>query len=264
VNDRPMSLFGLLGSGEFEPWTEPVDRWLLERATGDGSVLILPAASAPEGEEVFERWASMGLEHYDELGIPADVVPLKTRADAERDDLIRMLKPASMVFFSGGNPAYLARVLRGSTFWRAVLNEMDRGMAYAGCSGGVACLGRVAIDSTIGDFGSPDLWKPALELFPKTYFGPHWDALDRYVPGLQAMFVSAVPAGSVLMGIDERTAVVGDGEEWAVMGAGSAWVIRDDREASFASGSTFEAALVASGKIEALPISAEPDPRPAS
>ena len=38
--------FGLLGSGEFEPWNDEVDRWLLDRATGDGSVLILPTACA--------------------------------------------------------------------------------------------------------------------------------------------------------------------------------------------------------------------------
>lgn len=259
-----MPLFGLLGSGEFEPWTEPVDRWLLERTTGDGSVLILPAASAPEGEEVFERWASMGLEHYDELGIPADVVQLKTRADAERDDLVRMLETASMVFFSGGNPAYLAGVLRGSTFWRAVLTEMDRGMAYAGCSGGVACLGQAAIDSTILEFDSPDLWKEGLGLFPNTYFGVHWDALDRYVPGLQAMFVSAVPAGSVLLGIDERTAVVGDGVDWSVIGAGDASLIQDEDHQSFADGASFRAALLAPATVESLPGAAEPHSRPAS
>ena len=34
--------FALLGSGEFEPWNEEVDRWLLGRADGrDGRVLIL-------------------------------------------------------------------------------------------------------------------------------------------------------------------------------------------------------------------------------
>jgi hypothetical protein len=41
-----MSLFALLGSGEFLPWTSEVDDWVLERATGEG-VLILPTASAP-------------------------------------------------------------------------------------------------------------------------------------------------------------------------------------------------------------------------
>jgi cyanophycinase len=259
-----MPVFGLLGSGEFEPWTEPVDRWLLERATGDGSVLILPAASAPEGEEVFERWASMGLEHYDELGIPADVVPLKTRDDAERDDLIRMLESASMVFFSGGNPAYLAGLLLGSAFWGALLSEMGRGMAYAGCSGGVACLGQLAIDSAVTDFASSELWKPGLRLFPNVWFGPHWDALDRYVPGLQTQFVSAVPAGARLLAIDEGTAVVGDGKEWSVMGAGEAWVIQDDDRRSFVSGTSFRAALLGSPVVEPMPTAAESDSRPAS
>jgi cyanophycinase-like exopeptidase len=257
-------LFGFLGSGEFEPWSEAADRWLLARASGDGSVMILPTASAPEGEEVFERWASMGLEHYDELGIPADVVPLKTRHDAERPDLVRMLESASMAFFSGGNPAHLASVLIGSRFWAALLSEMDRGMAYAGCSGGVACLGELAIDSAVRDFDSADLWKPGLRLFPNVYFGPHWDALDRYIPGLQAMFVSAVPSGSTLVGIDERTAMVGDGTDWSVMGAGTASVIQDDDRRTFAAGTGLRAPLFGSSQVESLAVPAEPDHRPAS
>jgi peptidase E len=264
--ESPMSgrLFGLLGSGEFEPWTEPVDRWLLERATGDGSVLLLPVASAPEGQEVFERWGSMGLEHYDELGIPADVVPLKTRGDAERADLIRMLERASMAFFSGGNPAYLASVLRGSAFWEALLTEMDRGLAYAGCSAGVACLGELAVDNTIHDFTSSEPWRPALRLFPNVYFGPHWDALDRYVPGLQSLFVSAVPPGSPLLGIDELTALVGDGTDWSVIGAGVASLIQDGDQRTFAAGASFHLPLLAAPIVEPLPHAAEPDPRPAS
>jgi cyanophycinase len=254
--------FALLGSGEFLPWTERVDRWALERATGDGSVLILPTASAPEGEDVFERWAAMGLEHYDDLGIPADVVPLTTREDADRTDLIRMLGSASMVFLSGGNPAHLARALRGSGFWEALLAEMDRGMAYAGCSAGVAVLGELAVDNTVFDLGSPELWKPGLRLFPNTTFGPHWDALDRYVAGLQAIFVSAVPGDGRLVGIDESTAMVGDGTNWSVMGSGSASVIEGDGWEAFPSGSSFTAPLLGSA-VEALPLSMESDPRPA-
>ena len=50
----------LMGSGEFEPWSEEVDRFSLSRADfGDGSVVILPTASAPEGDEVFNRWAGI-------------------------------------------------------------------------------------------------------------------------------------------------------------------------------------------------------------
>ena len=90
----------LLGSGEFEPWTEPVDRWLLDRATGDGTVLILPTASAPEGDRVFTMWADMGLAHYGRLGIASEVVPMKTREDADRPEFAVLGKGSSAMHAS--------------------------------------------------------------------------------------------------------------------------------------------------------------------
>jgi len=38
--------FLLMGSGEFEPWSFELERAALRRADGDGSVAILPTASA--------------------------------------------------------------------------------------------------------------------------------------------------------------------------------------------------------------------------
>ena len=233
----------LLGSGEFEPWTEEVDRWLLGRATGYGTVLILPAASAPEGDAVFDRWAEMGLLHYTQLGVPAEVVPLKTGADAERPELSAKLATASMAYFSGGNPAYLASVLQGSLFWRELLAAVRRGMAYTGCSAGIACLGELAVDSAAHMRGDTDIWKAGLRMFPNLQFGPHWDALDKYVPGLQAMFIAAVPPERELLAIDEYTAVVGDGRDWRVIGAGGAQLRQDGEWRTFRSGQSFTEAL---------------------
>ncbi len=221
-----MSLFALLGSGEFEPWSADVDRWLLERATGDGRVLIIPTASAAEGEDVFAMWASKGLAHYEGLGIAAEVVPLRTRADAGRAELAGMLGVASVAYFSGGNPAYLSAVLRGSVFWEALLAERARGMAYAGCSAGVACLGDLAPDSGAGSFDN-ELWKPGLGVFPGLWFGPHWDALDSFVPGLVEFIIASVPAGQTLVGIDEDTALVGQDDVWSVAGTAGVHLYRD-------------------------------------
>ena len=238
-----MSLFALLGSGEFLPWTVELDRWLLDRTTGNGTVLVLPTASAPEGDTVFRRWGTLGLDHYRELGVPAELVPLKTRADAEREDLAAMAGAASVVYFSGGNPAYLAATLAGTAFWRSVLAGLDRGLAYAGCSAGIACLGDVAPDSTSNDPTSAHFWRPGLGLFPKTYFGPHWDALDRYVPGLRATVVASVPSDCRLLAIDEDTAVVGDGTEWAVMGSGTASLLEDGAWSEYRAGTSFTKAF---------------------
>jgi cyanophycinase len=233
-----VSLFALLGSGEFLPWTSEVDAWLLERTSGDG-VLILPTASAPEGDAVFQRWGNLGLEHYLSLDVSAEIVPLKTRADAEREDLAVKVDDAAVVFFSGGNPAYLSATLAGTAFWKAVLRRLDHGLAYAGCSAGISCLGDVAPDSTSNDPTSAHFWRPALGLFAKTYFGPHWDALDVYVPGLRAMLMASVPDDCRLLAIDEDTALVGDGKDWQVLGAGGAALFEEGTWTEYPSGTAF-------------------------
>lgn len=215
----------LLGSGEFEPWAAQVDRWLLERGGGRGRALVLPTASAPEGDSVFDRWAKMGLRHYARLGVLAEVVPLKTRQDAERPEVVRMLDEASLVFFSGGNPAYLAATLRDTPFWRELRTAMGQGrVAYGGCSAGIACLGERAPNSAMREL-HPERWQPGLGLFKRVQFGPHWDRLNVFRPGLRDCILSSLPPGHCLVGVDERTALVGDGVEWSVLGSGAVHVL---------------------------------------
>jgi cyanophycinase-like exopeptidase len=233
-----VSNFALLGSGEFLPWSAEVDRWVLERASGDGRVLILPTASAKEGDKVFDGWASQGLSHFEAADIPAEIVPLKTREDAARPDLVERLEGASVAYFSGGNPAFLASVISDTPFWVALRGAMDRGLAYVGCSAGVACLGDQAPDSDASEFGD-DLWQPGLGVFPGVWFGPHWDALDSYVPGLTGFIVASVPAGRTLLAIDEDTALVGDGDEWSVLGRSAAHIYRDGEWGHHPSGTSF-------------------------
>jgi len=234
--------FALMGSGEFESWHEPVDRWLLDRANGDGSVLILPTASAKEGDQVFDGWASKGLEHYGRLGVPARIVPIKSREDAERPAFVDELQAASIVFFSGGNPYYLANTLRDSAFCRAMVDRFDDGLAYAGCSAGVACLSEVTYDSEEQDFER--VFKPGLGFVRKTLFGPHWDMLDNWIPGATAMIASSVPEGGRLVAIDEETAMYGDGSSWSVEGRAGVHVLQDGAWTDHPAGSAFELDLL--------------------
>ena len=59
----PRWSLALLGSGEFEPWTDELERELLAGATGDGSVAIVATASASEGS-AYHHWVEKGLAHY--------------------------------------------------------------------------------------------------------------------------------------------------------------------------------------------------------
>ena len=236
----------LLGSGEFEAWTEPVDRWLLERSrNGAGVVLVAPTAAAHEGEASFSSWGAKGLEHYRSLGVPAEVLPLRTREDAHREDLVRRLDDAAFVFFSGGNPFRLAEVLAGTPFWRALRGAMTDGLPYAGCSAGVACLTEVTYDSEADHLG--ELWKPGLGLLARTLFGPHWDIVDTWRPGVRDFIVDSVLDGQVLVGLDEDTAMAGDGNTWMVFGRQGVHVRRHGTWVTHRPGDAFELPLPLAG-----------------
>ena len=224
--------FLLLGSGEFEPWTHDVESRVLADATGDGSVVILPTASATEGDAVFDRWGRMGLEHYAEVARRAEVLPLKRREDAFREELAERVGGASLVYFSGGKPQHLANVLRDTPLLDAILRVMDRGAVWAGCSAGAMVVSR----SRDGARGSS--WLFGLGLVPHASFGVHWDRAAK-IPGLAWWMTSRLPDATWFVGIDEHTAILGDGERWEVFGRGGVDVRGPDRRETFGAGQLF-------------------------
>jgi cyanophycinase len=231
-----------LGSGEFDPWSEAVDRWAIERARNpSGRVLVAPTAAAHEGDESFDGWANKGLDHYTALGFPAEVLPLKAREDAFRDDLVRRLDDASMVFFSGGNPARLADVLRGTPFWEALVRAHAEGLPYAGCSAGVACLSERTFDSEAESVDG--IWAQGLGYVRDVRFAPHWDIVDTWIAGATTFIVEAVEPGETFVGLDEDTAMVGDGRRWEVLGRAKMHVLRDGGWTRYAPGDVFELPL---------------------
>jgi cyanophycinase len=228
----------LLGSGEFEPWSEPAERWLIERSPRpDGVAMVLPTAAAHEGDASFDAWGAKGLEHFASLGLDAEVVPVKTREDAHADEIVSRLDRASLVFFSGGNPARLAAILHDTPFWRALVAAMRVGLPFAGCSAGVAFLTQRTFDSDTRDLES--VWAPGLGFVRGVLFAPHWDIVDMWVPGAGAFIVDSVSPGETFVGMDEDTAMVGDGVSWEVVGRQKIHVLRDGEWEIFADGDTF-------------------------
>jgi cyanophycinase len=202
----------------------------------------VPAASAPEGGDVFERWGSLGLAHFGRLDAAAEVVELRTREDADDPRIVDRLDGASVVYFSGGNPAYLSSILRDTGFLDRMLKELDRGMGYAGCSAGVACLNETTFDSDTLELA--EVFRPGLGLVPRTLLAPHWDIVDTWIQGAGQFIVGSVPDGHVFVGLDEETAMLGDGSSWEVVGRGGIHVMRDGGWERHLAGDRFELALV--------------------
>lgn len=224
----------LVGSGEFTPATEDVDRALLDGAAG--RVVFLPTAAAPEGAERVAYWVNLGRAHYARLGVDASPLMVLDRRDADRAELATQIEGASLVYLSGGNPTYLAKTLVGTRVGGAINAAWLQGGAVAGCSAGA-----IALTETV-----PDIRRrrsrpvPGLGLVQGMIVMPHFDQINRWLPGAIQWALEATPPGVHLVGIDEDTAIVGGPRQWRMMGRGHAWVLTTAGEPqSYAAGEVF-------------------------
>jgi cyanophycinase len=229
--------FLLMGSGEFEPWSSEIESAALDGRSGP--VAVLPTASSTEGDAVFDRWGDMGLDHYAGMGVEARVVPVKTREDAEDGRYAKALDDAAMVFFSGGKPQHLASTILGTTLWNAMQVALDRGAVYAGCSAGALIASQSREQRR--ERGTRTGWVFGLGLVPHVSFGVHWDKV-KMIPGLRSFVMARIPKGSWFVGLDERTAILGDGLEWRVFGVGEVMVRHAGGPVLYRAGDTFQTA----------------------
>jgi len=232
--DRRGSI-ALVGSGEFLPVMEEVDRVLLDGRPQ--RAVFLPTAAAPEGAERVEYWVQLGLDHYRRMDVEAEPVLVLDRDDAEREELAAAIAGAGLVYLSGGNPAYLVDTLRDTVVWRAIHEAWLNGTALAGCSAGAIALSAVVRERLAAD--AP--LRPALGVVPNVAVLPHFDRLRQWRPELADARARRVPEGITLVGVDEDTAIVGGPDRWTVMGRQSAWVLeRDGTSVSYDAGTTLE------------------------
>jgi cyanophycinase len=227
----------LVGSGEFLPAMAEFDAGLLA-ATGRSRprVVVMPTASWPDGEAVFERWAAMGSEHFRSLGAEVEPVRVRHRADADDASHAQAIGEADLVYLSGGKPGHLTRALDGSLVEDALLRAHARGAILVGCSAGAMALADRHFEFRRGRLMWPVRWRHGLGLVPNTAVVPHYDAWPE---PLSALIVMQARRGGAVVGIDEETALVGRGGAWQVHGRSRVTVWRGRRRERFRAGEVF-------------------------
>ncbi len=216
----------LVGSGEYLPVTEPLERSLL--AGRPARFVQLATAAAPEGVDSLARWHGLGREAAHRLGAEQVVLPVVDRVSADDEALAGLVEGAGLVYLSGGNPTFLARTLAGTAVWAAIVAAWRAGAALAGCSAGAMALcGEVP--AIRHPFRDP---VRGLGAVPGLTVLPHFDRFARRLPDAVLRRVSHRSDGLAAVGIDEDTALVGgfraDPEEWEVVGRQSVWLLTAD------------------------------------
>lgn len=232
----------LVGAGEFLDTMAEFDRGLLA-ATGRPRprVVILPTASARDGESVFLAWAERGVAHFSLLGAEVEPVLVRTAAEGHDEAALQAVGEADLVYISGGDPRHLLRVFRDSPLGAALVAANARGAVMAGCSAGAMAL----VWRSMNFWSLPKLpfpmplpmrWQPALGMVERVVVLPHYNAVPEV---FSACIALQAPRGSVAFGIDEHTAVVGRDGAWQVHGSGRVTVWRGRRRERFRRGEAF-------------------------
>jgi cyanophycinase-like exopeptidase len=162
-----------------------------------------------------DRWLKMGTDHYAAMGVEPIAVPVLDADDANRPDLAALIDDVGLVYLSGGNPGHIARSLRSSLVWDAIVRAWQGGAALAGCSAGA-----IALTSSAPNIrgGWPTESEPATNLVEHVSVIPHFDRVRQWNPRILEQAQAQLPSGSHLVGIDEDTALVGGLTDWTVMG----------------------------------------------
>jgi cyanophycinase len=225
-------MLALVGSGEYLPPMEPVDRELLARLGPSPRVVCLPTAAGREGPERIGYWSRLGVEHFTRLGARAEAVPVIDRAGADDPAFAAAIAAADCVYLSGGKPDYLYRTLAGSRAWESILSVLARGGLLAGCSAGAMVMGEKFT-------GFPG-WNAGFNLVPGVTVIPHYDE----IPAAMIRPVRLLAGRELIVaGIDRNTALVRNGNRFEVLGAGGVTLWNGSRKTRFTAGELAAAAL---------------------
>jgi len=213
----------LVGSGEYTTAMLEVDRRLLDGRPP--RYVQIPTAAAPEGDISLDKWIGMGRAHAESLGVQPVPLVVRNRDDACDPDLVKQLDGAGLIYFSGGDPTFLADTFRDTPMWTAILEHWRAGVALGGCSAGAMAFGGW-VPSVRRPLASG---RPGLGLLPKLRVLPHFDRYFGRMPDMVLRGLVRPLDGITTVGIDEDTALVGGPDDFTVMGKSSAWIFNPHR-----------------------------------
>lgn len=232
----------LVGAGEFPASLAELDRGLLE-ATGRPRprVVVLLAGGPADGEAVLRGRAETAIRHFAPLGAEVEPVLVRTLGDAHDGAALQAVGEADLVDVSGGHAGQLAAILRESPLgWALAAAHGHGAVIVARAAGAMAIASRTpdlrVLPKVRLPLPFPARWCHGAGIVGGVAVLPRYDAWPEPIAACVAL---QVPRGSVLLGIDEATAVVGRNGAWQVHGRGRVTVWRGRHRERFRRGEAF-------------------------
>lgn len=262
-----------MGSGETAPTMAKVHRLLVDRLgapPADAVVLDSPYGFQENAAEISQRTVS----YFRNLRIPLDVASWRTADDVlTRERALARIDDADYVFCGPGSPTYALQVWENSRLCDVLAGKLTGGGCVSFASAAAATLGLVTVPVyEIYKVGATPQWAGGLDLLTRIGLRaaviPHFDNTEGGTHDTRYCYLgerrlqlleSMLDAGTVVLGVDEHTAVLFDLAEdtVTVLGRAALTLRRQGVSTVFPSGTT-----VAIDELRAL--ASGSGPRPAS
>ena len=217
----------LVGSGEYLPAMAEFEKSLVQdgvKNDKEARYLQIPTAASRESADRLSYWKELGLSQAQAIGVQETYLPIYTREDAFNQKYVDQVANSALMYMSGGDPHHLAEVLIDTPLWSAIIENWKTGASLAGCSAGAMVL-----SAHIPNFRLLKKTPTAgLNLLPEVRVIPHFNKFFKWIPESAAKVLLHVPDNSILIGVDELTAIVKrSGEnDWLVVGQAKVHVLK--------------------------------------
>jgi cyanophycinase-like exopeptidase len=211
----------LVGSGEFLPEMSDLESLLIQDGVRNGKVprfIQIPTAAGQESPDRIKYWKELGRAQGERLGIEVEFLEILSKQDAQDKEMAALIADSALIYLSGGDPHHLAESLAGTPVFDAIYQGWSSGSSLAGCSAGA-----MALSTHIPNFRlSKKSPTPGFNLLTNIRVIPHFDRFFRWIPESAAKVLMSTSDETVLIGIDELTALVNRSQEpdWQVIGSG--------------------------------------------
>jgi cyanophycinase-like exopeptidase len=178
----------------------------------------IPTAAGKESADRIKYWKELGRAQGQRLGVEVEFLEILSKQDAQDKEIAALIADSALIYLSGGDPHHLAESLINTPVFEAIYQGWSSGSSLAGCSAGA-----MALSTQIPNFRfSKKSPTPGFNLLPKIRVIPHFDRFFRWIPESAAKVLMSSPDETILIGIDELTALVNrSGEsDWQVIGSG--------------------------------------------
>jgi len=198
--DTNPGILALVGGGEWQEGCSFDADFLA--ASGSDQVLVLPTAGAYEHPE---RLVARAGAWFEALGGRVEGLMVVTRADAENDGAAAIMRKARLIYLAGSSPMHVRSVLKHSAVWDALVAAWHDGAVVVGSSGAAMALTDPMVDARGGGLTIGLGLVSGVAVVP--HFGDTHD--DEHGQKLHRSVLLA-PAGTPVVGIPERTALIRD------------------------------------------------------